>query len=261
MSCRLPCVGAAPVNGSVQGAAGTRAPVGRPGGERRPRPPHPARPRPQGEQRRVARLRGRGCVHARGGAAARHRARAPGGFPCPGGGEGDGVGGRRGEGEGSLPQGARGRLRLSWAPPALQRRFIGRPGRRCRSSCNALLMLARLLCAGATRCAPRRHASGLQEAAAGAGLKWDDFMLTDNTCGPRPPQRALLQVRRRARPNPFGPRPAAHWARRTARGAPRLRSRVLATQRSAQHPHRPAPTVSPPPRTQTPAYAPRLHRR
>lgn len=38
------------------------------------------------------------------------------------------------------------------------------------------------------RSLPREYVPELRRAAEAAGLKWDDFTVTDNTCGPRPPR-------------------------------------------------------------------------
>lgn len=47
----------------------------------------------------------------------------------------------------------------------------------------------------------------LAAAAERAGLRWDEFQLTDNTCPPHPPRRSLVQTLEadveQARPCPF----------------------------------------------------------
>lgn len=45
----------------------------------------------------------------------------------------------------------------------------------------------------------------LSAAVEGAGLKWSDFKVTDNSCQPHPPARSLVQVRAAARGTCHGP--------------------------------------------------------
>jgi hypothetical protein len=45
------------------------------------------------------------------------------------------------------------------------------------------------------RSLPQEIVPDLKAAAESAGLKWEDFKATDNSCGPHPPKASLLQVR------------------------------------------------------------------
>lgn len=40
---------------------------------------------------------------------------------------------------------------------------------------------------------PEQYIPEISEAVKKAGLTWSDFKLTDNTCGPHPPQESLAQ--------------------------------------------------------------------
>ena len=40
---------------------------------------------------------------------------------------------------------------------------------------------------------PEQYVPEISEALTKAGLKWDDFKVTDNTCGPHPPQESLAE--------------------------------------------------------------------
>ena len=40
---------------------------------------------------------------------------------------------------------------------------------------------------------PEQYVPEISEALKKAGLKWEDFKVTDNSCGPHPPQESLAQ--------------------------------------------------------------------
>ena len=52
--------------------------------------------------------------------------------------------------------------------------------------------LRRLLCCRSSTL-PEQYIPEISEALSKAGLKWSDFKVTDNTCGPHPPQESLAQ--------------------------------------------------------------------
>ncbi len=52
--------------------------------------------------------------------------------------------------------------------------------------------LRRLLCCRSSTL-PEQYIPEISEALTKAGLKWSDFKVTDNTCGPHPPQESLAQ--------------------------------------------------------------------
>ena len=71
---------------------------------------------------------------------------------------------------------------------------------------------------------PKEIIPELKEAAARVGRDWKDFVVTDNTCGPRPPPQPLLKVRPALGQTARG---AAASAGRASGGHARVRKRLL----------------------------------